>query len=92
MTMTAERKGELITQYRTDDKDTGSPEVQIALLTEDILILTEHMKVHRKDYHSRRGLLQKVSRRNKLLGYLNRAAHPRYLEITERLGLRRTAS
>jgi len=91
MTTTQADRQKIIAQFRTHDGDTGSPEVQIALLTEDIKILTEHMKVHRKDYHSRRGLLQKVSRRNKLLGYLNRAAHPRYLEITEKLGLRRTA-
>ena len=65
--------------------------LQIALLTADIKSLTGHMKVHRKDYHSRRGLLQKVSRRNKLLSYLSRAAHPRYLAITEKLSLRRTA-
>ena len=91
MTASQADRQKTIEQYRTHDGDTGSPEVQIALLTGDILALTEHMKVHRKDYHSRRGLLQKVSRRNKLLGYLNRAAHPRYLAITEKLGLRRTA-
>jgi small subunit ribosomal protein S15 len=91
MTASQEERSKTIEDFRTHDGDTGSPEVQIALLTEDIRVLTEHMKVHKKDYHSRRGLLQKVSRRNKLLGYLNRAAHPRYLEITERLGLRRTA-
>ena len=91
MTASQADRQKTIEQFRTHDGDTGSPEVQIALLTEDIRVLTEHMKVHRKDYHSRRGLLQKVSRRNKLLGYLNRAAHPRYLEITEKLGLRRTA-
>jgi small subunit ribosomal protein S15 len=91
MTESQEKRSKTIEDFRTHDGDTGSPEVQIALLTEDIRVLTEHMKVHKKDYHSRRGLLQKVSRRNKLLGYLNRAAHPRYLEITERLGLRRTA-
>jgi small subunit ribosomal protein S15 len=91
MTASQESRSKTIEGFRTHDGDTGSPEVQIALLTEDIKILTEHMKVHKKDYHSRRGLLQKVSRRNKLLTYLNRAAHPRYLAITERLGLRRTA-
>ena len=92
MTTSQADRQKTIEQFRTHDGDTGSPEVQIALLTEDIKILTEHMKVHRKDYHSRRGLLQKVSRRNKLLGYLNRAAHPRYLDITAKLGLRRTAN
>ncbi len=91
MTATKPERQKIITDYRTHDGDTGSPEVQIALLTADIKILTEHMKVHRKDYHSRRGLLQKVSRRNKLLSYLNRAAHGRYLQVTERLSLRRTA-
>ena len=91
MALDNETKKAIIEEYATHPGDTGSPEVQIALLTEDIRVLTEHMKVHKKDYHSRRGLLQKVSRRNKLLGYLNRAAHPRYLEITERLDLRRTA-
>ena len=91
MTVSQAERQKIIEQYRTHDGDTGSPEVQIALLTEDIKVLTEHMKVHRKDYHSRRGLLSKVSRRNKLLSYLNRAAHTRYLEITEKLGLRRTA-
>ena len=91
MTTSQADRQKTIEEYRTHDGDTGSPEVQIALLTADILILTEHMKVHRKDYHSRRGLLQKVSRRNKLMSYLSRAAHPRYLAITERLKLRRTA-
>ncbi len=91
MTATNLERQKIITDYRTHDGDTGSPEVQIALLTADIKSLTEHMKVHRKDYHSRRGLLQKVSRRNKLLKYLNRSEHPRYLAITEKLGLRRTA-
>jgi small subunit ribosomal protein S15 len=90
MTATREERQKLISGNRTHEGDTGSPEVQIALLTEDIRILTEHMKLHRKDYHSRRGLLLKVNRRNKLLGYLNRAAHQRYLGITEKLGLRRT--
>ena len=89
MTATQDVRNKIISEFRTHDGDTGSPEVQIALLTEDIKILTEHMKLHRKDYHSRRGLLHKVNRRNKLLSYLNRAAHQRYLSITEKLGLRR---
>lgn len=92
MSETQETRRKIIDDFRTHDGDTGSPEVQIALLTEDITVLTEHMKVHSKDYHSRRGLLQKVSRRNKLLSYLNRTAHERYLALTERLGLRRSAS
>lgn len=91
MTASQAQRQKLISEHRTHDGDTGSPEVQIALLTEDIKILTEHMKVHRKDFHSRRGLLQKVSRRNKLLSYLNRSAHDRYLQITEKLGLRRAS-
>ena len=91
MTAPQEDRQKIIAGHRTHDGDTGSPEGQIALLTEDIKLLTEHMRVHRKDFHSRRGLLQKVNRRNKLLGYLNRAAHARYLAITEKLGLRRTA-
>lgn len=89
MTVPSETRKKLVEEYRIHEQDSGSPEVQIALLTADIQALTEHMKRHRKDYHSRRGLLQKVSRRNKLLGYLNRSAHPRYLRITEKLGLRR---
>ena len=89
MALTEELRKKLISDHRTHDQDTGSPEVQIALLTEDIKVLTEHMKAHRKDYHSRQGLLKKVSRRNKLLAYLNRTAFPRYGAICERLGLRR---
>ena len=85
-------KAAVIANNKLHDSDTGSPEVQIALLTEDITVLTEHMRVHGKDYHSRRGLLQKVNRRNKLLNYLNRTAHDRYLTLTERLDLRRSAS
>ena len=89
MSLTQEAKTELIDNYKTHDGDTGSPEVQIALLSADIKQLTEHMKVHKKDFHSRRGLLQKVSRRNKLLAYLNRKHHDRYVAVTQALGLRR---
>lgn len=89
MRVTSETRKKLLEEYRIHEQDSGSPEVQIALLTADIQALTEHMQRHRKDYHSRRGLLQKVSRRNKLLAYLNQTAHPRYLQITEKLGLRR---
>ena len=89
MAITKENRKQIVSENRTHDGDSGSPEVQIALLTADIQNLTEHMKLHRKDFHSRRGLLQKVNRRNKLLRYLNRTAHDRYLAITERLGLRR---
>ena len=89
MALSEETRKTLIQKFRTHDNDTGSPEVQIAILTEDIKLLTEHLKLHPKDYHSRRGLLQKVSRRNKLLGYLSRAQHGRYVKITEELSLRR---
>lgn len=89
MTVQSETRKKLVEEHRIHENDSGSPEVQIALLTADIQALTEHMQKHRKDYHSRRGLLQKVSRRNKLLAYLNHTAHARYLQIIERLGLRR---
>ena len=84
-----ETRQQIVQDFRTHEGDTGSPEVQIALLTADIKSLTEHMKVHRKDYHSRRGLLQMVNRRTKLLRYLNRTAHDRYITITDKLELRR---
>lgn len=89
MALDQETRQKLISENRRHDGDSGSPEVQIALLTTDILQLTEHMKVHRKDFHSRRGLLQKVSRRSKLLRYLNKTDHDRYVAIIEKLGLRR---
>jgi small subunit ribosomal protein S15 len=87
--LTKEERNAIVAEHRTHDGDSGSPEVQIALLTHDIKKLTEHMKVHRKDFHSRRGLLLKVSRRSKLLRYLNRVEHDRYIAITDKLGLRR---
>jgi small subunit ribosomal protein S15 len=87
--LTKEERNAIVAEYRTHDGDSGSPDVQIALLTHDIKKLTEHMKVHRKDFHSRRGLLLKVSRRSKLLRYLNRVEHDRYIAITDKLGLRR---
>ena len=89
MALSKEQRNEIIEQFRTHEGDSGSAEVQIALLTKDILQLTDHMRTHRKDFHSRRGLLAKVSRRNKLLRYLDRTAHERYIAITDRLGLRR---
>ena len=89
MALDQETRQRLISENRRHEGDSGSPEVQIALLTADILQLTEHMKVHRKDYHSRRGLLQKVSRRSKLLRYLNHSDHDRYLALIAKLGLRR---
>ena len=89
MAIDQETRQKLISDHRIHENDSGSPEIQIALLTADIKQLTEHLKVHRKDYHSRRGLLQKVSRRTKLLRYLNHAEHDRYLAIIAKLGLRR---
>jgi small subunit ribosomal protein S15 len=82
-------KATLIEQYRQGATDTGSPEVQIALLSERITYLTEHMRLHRKDYASRRGLIMMVNRRRRLLDYLNRRAPERYREIVERLSLRK---
>ena len=86
--MTKERKQEIIATYRRDEKDTGSPEVQIALLTERINELTEHLKVHKKDNHSRRGLLKMVGSRRNLLNYLAKKDVQRYRDIVEKLGLR----
>ncbi|MBK8978900.1 MAG: 30S ribosomal protein S15 [Planctomycetes bacterium] len=89
MALTKDKRSEIITEFRTHENDSGSPEVQIALLSKDIEQLTEHLRLHKKDFHSRRGLLAKVSRRTKLLRYLDRTAHERYVAITQRLGLRR---
>ena len=86
--MTKERKQEIIETYRRDDSDTGSSEVQIALLTERIKELTEHLKVHQKDNHSRRGLLKMVGKRRSLLNYLAKTDINRYREIKEKLKLR----
>ena len=83
-----EKKQVLMTEYKTHDNDTGSPEVQIAVLTERIRELTEHMKIHVKDFHSRRGLLKMVGRRRKLLRYLKDNNFDRYKTLIERLGLR----
>lgn len=88
MVMTAERKNEVIKGYAQGEKDTGSPEVQIALLTERITGLTEHLRTHKKDNHSRRGLIQMVNRRNKLLKYLRGKSHDRYSEVVKSLNLR----
>ncbi len=87
--MTVERKQEIINTYRRDEKDTGSSEVQIALLTERIKELTEHLKVHVKDNHSRRGLLKMVGKRRNLLNYLTKKDVQRYRDIVEKLGLRK---
>ncbi len=89
MSITAERKQELITEYATKDGDTGSPEVQVAILTERIRNLTDHLKEHKKDFHSRRGLLMMVGQRRRLLDYLKRKNEERYRTLVERLGLRR---
>ena len=89
MSTTKEKKTELIQTYRRDDVDTGSPEVQIALLTERIAQLTDHLKIHKKDHTSRRGLLQMISRRASLLRYLTRTDRQRYLVVISRLGLRK---
>ena len=89
MSISAEQKTKLVSEYRTHDKDTGSPEVQIALLTTRINELNEHLKTHRKDHSSRRGLLKMVSKRNSLLKYLTRADRVRYQQIIGKLGLRK---
>jgi len=84
-----EQKTDLITQYRVHDADTGSPEVQIALLSGRITYLTEHFKTHAKDHHSRRGLLKLVGRRRRLLDYLKKIDNERYRTIIEKLGIRK---
>jgi small subunit ribosomal protein S15 len=89
MTLTAQKKQELVGSYRLHEQDTGSPEVQIALLTERITTLTDHFKGHGKDHHSRRGLLKMVGKRNALLKYLAREDRERYQKIITRLGLRK---
>ena len=89
MAITKDRKTEIIGQYKRGDADTGSPEVQVALLTERINHLTEHLKVHAKDHHSRRGLLVLVGRRRRLLDYLRRNDVERYRALIAKLGLRR---
>lgn len=89
MSITAERKTELIKEYATKEGDTGSPEVQVAVLTERINNLTEHLKTNKKDHHSRRGLLKMVGRRKQLLDYLRRNDIERYRTLIARLGLRK---
>ncbi|MGM9966841.1 MULTISPECIES: 30S ribosomal protein S15 [unclassified Rummeliibacillus] len=89
MALTKERKNEIIAEFRTHESDTGSPEVQIAVLTEEINNLNEHLRVHKKDHHSRRGLFKMVGRRRNLLKYLRENDVPRYREIITKLGLRR---
>jgi small subunit ribosomal protein S15 len=89
MSITPERKSALITEYATNNGDTGSPEVQVAILSERIANLTEHFKTHSKDNHSRRGLLKMVSTRRGLLDYIKKVDENRYKTLIERLGIRR---
>lgn len=89
MAMTKETKQNLIEKFKTHNSDTGSPEVQVALLTERIQYLTEHFKFHKKDHHSRRGLLMLVSKRRKLLDYLKAKNYDRYRTLIENLGIRK---
>jgi len=89
MSITAERKQALITEYASKPADTGSPEVQIAILSERIRNLTDHLALHKKDFHSRRGLLVMVGQRRRLLDYLRRSNVTRYATLIARLGLRR---
>lgn len=89
MTFSAEEKSKIVTQYQRDDKDTGSPEVQVALLTARITHLSEHFGKHKKDHHSRHGLLKMVNHRRKLLDYLRSSDQKRYQDLISSLGLRR---
>lgn len=89
MTLTQEKKSEIIREYQLQEKDTGSPEVQVALLTERITYLTEHFKLHKKDHHSRRGLLKLVGQRRRLLNYLKKTDVNRYRELISKLGIRK---
>jgi small subunit ribosomal protein S15 len=89
MALSQERKAQLIQEFRTHENDTGSPEVQIAILTENINNLNEHLRTHKKDHHSRRGLLKMVGQRRNLLTYLREKDVQRYRVLVDRLGLRR---
>ncbi len=89
MALSSEQKQSIVQSFRIHDRDTGSPEVQIALLTKRIADLTEHLKVHKHDVHSRRGLFKMVGKRRALLEYLRREDAARYQQLIERLGLRR---
>ncbi|MEM9071068.1 MAG: 30S ribosomal protein S15 [Myxococcota bacterium] len=89
MALLTDRKEQIIKEFQTREGDTGSPEVQIALLTERIIYLTEHFKTHKKDHHSRRGLLKLVSRRRRLLDYVRANDVERYRSIIQRLGIRK---
>jgi small subunit ribosomal protein S15 len=89
MALVAGKKSEVVQKYRRHDSDTGSPEVQVALITERITYLTEHFKTHKKDHHSRRGLLKLVGQRRRLLDYLRKVDQNRYKVVIEQLGLRK---
>jgi len=89
MAISKERKEQIVSEYRLHEKDTGSPEVQIAILTEDIAALTEHLKMHKKDFHSRRGLLKKVGQRRRLLDYLKDRDIESYRHLISQLNIRR---
>jgi len=89
MALTKERKQEIIKRFAKDEKDTGSAEVQIAILTEEISTLTNHLKEHKHDYHSRRGMFKKVGQRRSLLNYLKKKDITRYREVVQQLGLRK---
>jgi len=89
MSIEAERKQEVISEYALKEGDTGSPEIQVAILTERIVNLTEHFKAHKKDNHSRQGLLKMVNLRRKLLDYVKSKDQKRYVDLIKRLGLRR---
>ncbi len=89
MSLTVEKKSQIVEAYRNHQNDTGSPEVQIAILSEKIAYLTEHFKVHAKDHHSRRGLLRMVGKRRRLLDYLKDKDAARYKNVIERLGIRK---
>ncbi len=89
MALNKDRIKEIVVEYQLKEGDTGSPEVQVALLTEEINLLNEHLKLHKHDYHSRRGLLMKVGKRRSLLDYLKSVSLERYVELIKKLGLRR---
>lgn len=89
MALTSEKKQEIIKKYRRDEKDTGSAEVQVAILTEEINTLTNHLKEHKHDFHSRRGLLKKVGQRRNMLEFLKRTDVQRYRDLVKKLGLRK---
>ena len=89
MAISQERKNELISEFKTHDNDTGSPEVQVAILTEQITTLNDHLREHNKDHHSRRGLMKMVGKRRNLLNYLRKKDVQRYRELIKSLGIRR---